>query len=39
MSLARSLETLFAGLLQERDGYAKNEAEKELDDFAEEVKL
>lgn len=29
----------FAGLLQERYGYAKNEAEKELDAFAEELKL
>lgn len=28
-----------AGLLQERYGYAKEQADKELDDFAEELKL
>lgn len=29
----------FAGLLQERYGYAKEEADKEIDDFARELKL
>lgn len=29
----------FAGLLQERYGYAREEADKEIDDFARELKL